>query len=74
MDSYYSQTKNNGCEPITSVFIHLAKQENDEVFGNEAIKSFLKGIGQMFYVVNPSETIFQDPEQVPEYFRNVSSC
>lgn len=71
MDSYYSHS-NNGCEPITSVFIRFAKEENADVFNNEALSGFFKGVGQMFYIVNPSETTFQDPKQVPEYFRNVS--
>lgn len=71
MDSYYSHSSNNGCEPITSVFIHLAKDDID-AFDNTPIKTFFKGLGQMFYIINPSETTFNDPKEVPEYFRNVS--
>ncbi|KAJ8921782.1 hypothetical protein NQ315_008408 [Exocentrus adspersus] len=70
MDSY--SISKNSCEPITSVFIRLTKEGNisgDNEF-TETLTSFIKGIGQMFYLVSPSETVFRDPKDAPEYFRN----
>ncbi|KAJ8938561.1 hypothetical protein NQ314_011451 [Rhamnusium bicolor] len=70
MDNFHLH--NNGCEPVTSVFIKLVKEGtgNENIFLNEKLLGFLKGIGRMFYVVNPSETTFSDAKEVPEFFRN----
>ncbi|KOB70287.1 Uncharacterized protein OBRU01_15478, partial [Operophtera brumata] len=29
---------------------------------------FLKGVGRMFYVINPQDNLFERPEQVPNFY------
>ncbi|KAJ8975563.1 hypothetical protein NQ317_000747 [Molorchus minor] len=58
----------NGSEPVTSL---KKKEHMMETFGlMKELGSFLKGVGRMFYVVDPQETSFGDSKDVPEYFRN----
>jgi hypothetical protein len=33
---------------------------------------FLNGLGRMFYMVDPQESTYKSPEEVPFFFRQVS--
>nr|CAD7397185.1 unnamed protein product [Timema cristinae] len=38
-------------------------------FGADLSRDILRGLAQMFYMVSPQETTFEEPEEVPKYFR-----
>nr|CAD7453010.1 unnamed protein product [Timema tahoe] len=38
-------------------------------FGADSSRDVLRGLVQMFYMVSPQETTFEEPEEVPKYFR-----
>nr|CAD7586698.1 unnamed protein product [Timema genevievae] len=38
-------------------------------FGADSSRDVLRGLAQMFYMVSPQETTFEEPEEVPKYFR-----
>nr|CAD7429902.1 unnamed protein product [Timema monikensis] len=38
-------------------------------FGADSSRDILRGLAQMFYMVSPQETTFEEPEEVPKYFR-----
>lgn len=60
-------------ETVTSVLIDLAYRDvRHDYFSNYEVVEFVKGLGRMFYIVNPAETTFQHPQEVPKFFRNVS--
>lgn len=71
IDDFYYKNINNGCEPITSIIIDLKSNGGnfDDIFDNILLNG-LKGIGRMFYIVNPAESTFENPEDVPKFFRN----
>nr|CAH7728478.1 unnamed protein product [Callosobruchus chinensis] len=62
----------NNSDVITSVFINLVNEESyrDSYFEEDGVKNFLKGIGRMFYIVDPSETTFRDASDVPSFYRD----
>ncbi|CAH0559202.1 unnamed protein product [Brassicogethes aeneus] len=58
-------------DTVTSVLINLSQKDAvSEIFFEKELVQFLKGLGRMFYIVNPTETTFEGPEEVPKYFRN----
>lgn len=65
----------NWCEPITSVFIRLASNAPDEpeigYVVDEEVWHFVKGIGRMFYIVDPAESTYERVEDVPKFYRQV---
>lgn len=69
---YPFEMNNNTCENATSVIMRvlndgLQLQEDYEL--NDNILRFLKGLGRMFYIVNPEETTFSKVEYVPHFYR-----
>lgn len=66
----------NRSERVTSVFLKIVQDDTSacalNVFDSDIIFEFLKGLGRLFYIVNPSETTFRDPKDVPPYFAEVS--
>lgn len=63
----------NNSEIVTTVLLKLVDEERDyRYFDQEFFVDFLKGLGCMFYVVDPTESSFRDPKDVPTYFTNVS--
>lgn len=62
----------NTCENATSVFIRLNDNATNDFLFNDTILDFLKGLGRMFYIVNPEDTTFARPENVPHFYRQVS--
>lgn len=65
----------NHSEIITSVFLRLAIQHESDNQRNFDINGWevFKGIGRMFYIVDPAETTYARLEDVPHIFRNVSA-
>lgn len=64
--------RRNICEPVTSVFLKINNDPFDQGFRMEDdLVSFFKGLGKMFYLVNPEETIYASPELVPKFYRQV---
>ena len=45
----------------------VAAGADEATFGGVA-----EGLGRMFYVVDPAKTSFESPEDVPNFYRNVS--
>nr|CAD7255911.1 unnamed protein product [Timema shepardi] len=43
-------------------------------FGADSSRDILRGLAQMFYMVSPQETTFEEPEEVPKYFRQSQYC
>ncbi|EFA11751.1 alkylglycerol monooxygenase [Tribolium castaneum] len=54
----------NCTEAVTSVFVKLLQNETK----NGHLDQFVKGLGRMFYIIDPSDTTFKD--QVPNFYRN----
>lgn len=63
----------NCCEPVTSVIIKLAEYDsnNSTNMYYEQLIAFLSGFGRMFYIIRPSDTAFQHPDEVPKFYQNV---
>lgn len=61
---------------ITSIFLKIFEEENSvytlNSFDYGYIFNFLRGFGRLFYVINPLETTFEDPRDIPPYFADVS--
>lgn len=63
----------NHSETITSVYVRLIEPDrvNYDIFlSGNAVLDFFKGLGRMFYIVNPAETMYSDPQAVPQFFKN----
>lgn len=75
MDSFDWNNNRNSSEIVTSVFLRLSKEEaiGDALSWRDACWEILKGVGRMFYIVDPTETSYSRPENVPNIFKNVSS-
>nr|CAD7194829.1 unnamed protein product [Timema douglasi] len=43
-------------------------------FGADSSRDILRGFAQMFYMVSPQETAFEEPEEVPKYFRQLADA
>lgn len=72
--SIVTDCKNSSeCETVTSIFLDLVDgNSTGSLFETDALLDFAKGVGRMFYIVNPAETTFENPKDVPNFFRNVS--
>lgn len=62
----------NCTDDVTSILIKLMEDPEKSSFDNNALLQSAKSVGQMFYIINPSETTFEKIEEVPTFFRNVS--
>lgn len=76
MDPMKDYLVQNQSQRMTSIFLSNVLEDSRDratiFFGGSDISEFFKGLGRLFYVVSPSETIFKDPREVPSYFANVS--
>ncbi|XP_076250275.1 alkylglycerol monooxygenase-like isoform X1 [Rhynchophorus ferrugineus] len=70
--SIVTDCKNSSeCETVTSVFLNFVDSNGTVSFWEtDALLDFAKGVGRMFYIVNPSETTFENAKEVPNFFRN----
>lgn len=73
-----SQTRasSNCCDTVTSVFVKLNHQNlTTQSFSpfDEFFWQFFNGLGRMFYVVDPKETAYSSLNEVPQFYKNVSS-
>lgn len=73
----WSNDFGNNSELITSVFLKLSNEEDRNDFKDNEIYRIngldvVKGIGRMFYIVDPAETTYSNFEDVPSIYRNVS--
>lgn len=65
----------NNSARVTSVFLKIIEKESSvsmSLLENGYVTDFLKGVGKLFYIVNPAETTYEDPRDVPPYFADVS--
>lgn len=69
MDIIGHQIHGNWCEPTGQLVINLGKIYGDK--GDLQTRTFLKGLGRMFYVVDPAETTFGNAKDVPKFFLEV---
>lgn len=44
----------------------------DNVVSGDTVGDFLKGAGYLFYIAHPNQTSYQDYNDVPNYYTNVS--
>lgn len=58
------------CLVLPRVYVNL--QPTNYTLSTEVVEQFLKGVGRLFYIVKPSETTFENPNDVPKFFYNVS--
>lgn len=67
----------NHSDTVTSVFLNI-NEENSSIYSLTildvcGIFPFIKGLGRLFYIVDPSESTFKDPRDVPPYFAEVNT-
>lgn len=63
--------RRNICEPVTSVFLRINNDFKRSAVMDDNLIQFLKGLGRMFYIVDPTETAYACPDLVPKFFRQV---
>ncbi|KAF2901776.1 hypothetical protein ILUMI_04410 [Ignelater luminosus] len=63
----------NLCESSILTILNFKNLDNEEK-ANVSVENFswitLRGIGQMFYIINPEDTTFKEYNQVPHFFRD----
>lgn len=65
----------NWCEPAISVSLRLLRDEQSTdsgTFVKSKIMEIILGLGRMFYIVNPSDAMYREAEDVPKNFLQVS--
>lgn len=50
--------------------MYAINQNNASVLKNT--KEFAKGLGRMFYIVDPKDTVYENVEDVPNFYVQVS--
>lgn len=66
--------RRNICEPVTSVFLRIDNTRlQQNLITDDNMMAFVKGLGRMFYMVDPQETSFPSPDLVPNFYRQVSN-
>lgn len=76
----WSKRLGNCCDHTvntSTVWIQIGENENvsysDLLFGNFHVIDVAKGLGRMFYVVSRTDTTFENHQEVPSFFINVST-
>uniref|UniRef100_A0AAR5PM64 Alkylglycerol monooxygenase n=1 Tax=Dendroctonus ponderosae TaxID=77166 RepID=A0AAR5PM64_DENPD len=65
-----NSTNSSEYKVITTVLVSLSNQNTmvDPVEFPDTFRKLVKGLAQMFYIVNPAETSYERPEDVPKLF------
>lgn len=77
MDKGQVYFTHNHSDTVTSIFLNINEEDSSiyslSILDVCGIFNFIKGLGRLFYIVDPSESTFKDPRDVPPYFAEVNT-